>query len=630
MAGTKPKNLLVTGGCGFIGANFVNFAFEFWPEARIVNLDKLILNSDVNYVAEEVRRSPRYSLVLADIRNAEVVGEVLRTHQIDTIIHFAADCTSTRCYADPCEAMRNNVLSFVDFLKAVTDYGQLTRFVHISTDEVYGDSGLGDEERPKAEDEPLRPGNPYAATKIAGEHFVRLFQHAHGLPLVMLRINNIYGPNQWDVKLVPRFIQVARAGGKFPVQGSGQQLRSWLFVDDASRGVCLATERGRVGEVYNLGTYFEKNVLELAHAVQKEVDRQLGRAERPVEFAAIPDRPYNDLRYLIDISKAERELEWQPEVPFEEGLRRVVEAALQPHAPIKMLVVVYGGGGWIGRQFCEEFKRRGIPYRLAACRVGRVDDEEVERELNELRGTHVLCCTGRTHGGGLQTIEYLEGGAEKTLENVRDNLFCPLQLATVARRLGLHFTYLGTAYLFAYDREHPVGGRAFGERDLPTFFGNSYSVVKGFTDRMANALDWPESLNARITLPLNFRLDDERNLLTKLLKYNQIFDLPVSITILPDCVPALVQLMERREGGPLNLVNPRPISLHEILQLYKQIADPVLPDYSVITADSEKGRQLVATKGNCALDTARLQELCPEIKDSIQSLTEGFQQLKKQ
>ncbi|KAI6218215.1 NAD(P)-bd-dom domain-containing protein [Aphelenchoides fujianensis] len=484
MAETKPKNLLVTGGCGFIGANFVNFAFDFWPEARIVNLDKLILNSDVNYVAEEVRQSARYSLVLADIRNAE----------IDTIIHFAADCTSTRCYADPCEAMRNNVLSFVDFLKAVTDYGQLTRFVHISTDEVYGDSGLGDEEQGKAEDEPLRPGNPYAATKIAGEHFVRLFQHEHGLPLVMLRINNIYGPNQWDVKLVPRFIQVARAGGKFPVQGSGQQLRSWLFVDDASRGVCLATERGRVGEVYNLGTYFEKNVLELAHAVQKEV----------------------------------------------------------------------------------------------------------ERELNELRGTHVLCCTGRTHGGGLQTIEYLEGGAEKTLENVRDNLFCPLQLATIARRLGLHFTYLGTAYLFAYDRR---ASRWAGGRSASATCPRSSATPTRCWTTIA-------------TCSRNF------------LKYNQIFDLPVSITILPDCVPALVQLMERREGGPLNLVNPRPISLHEILQLYKQIADPALPAYSVITADSEKGRQIVATKGNCALDTARLQELCPEIKDSVQSLTQGFQQLK--
>ncbi|KAI6217546.1 NAD(P)-bd-dom domain-containing protein [Aphelenchoides besseyi] len=626
-----PKNLLITGGCGFIGANFVNFAFNYWPESKIVNLDKLILNSDVNYVSEEVRKSNRYTLILADIRNVDVVGNLLRTHQIDTVIHFAADCTSTRCYSDPCEATRNNVLSFIDFLTTVTQYGKVKRFVHISTDEVYGDSELGDEERPKTEDEPLRPGNPYAATKIAGEHYARFFQQAHGLPLVMLRINNIYGPNQWDVKLVPKFIKVAKNKEKFTVQGTGEQLRSWLYVDDASRGVCLATENGRLGEVYNLGTYYEKNVIELAHAVQAEVDKQLNRPPAAVEFISIPDRPYNDLRYLIDITKAAKELNWQPEISFDDGkawLSRVVKSALNEHQPVKMRVIIYGGGGWIGQQFQKEFRKRQIPFELAESRVGRVNDEQVEDELNQLCGTHVLCCTGRTHGGGIKTIEYLEGGPEKTFENVRDNFYCPIRLATISRKLGLHYTYVGTGYLFAYDKDHTVGGQGFKENDLPTFFGNSYSVVKGFTDRMINALDWPELINARITLPLTFELDEERNLLTKILKYNQIFDLPVSITILPDCIPALIELMEKRVGGPLNLVNPGPISLHEILQIYKKIVDPQLLDYSVITPESEKGRQIMATKGNCALDTKRLQELSPKIKTAHESLAAGFRALK--
>lgn len=148
---STPKNLLVTGGCGFIGSNFINFAFDFWPQCRIVNVDKLILNSDVNYVAERVRTSGRYELVLADIKNRSVISDVLLKHQvcctidsliiivnkqIDTVIHFAADCTSTRCYGDPCEATENNVFAFIELLEATRAYGKLQRFVHISTDEV--------------------------------------------------------------------------------------------------------------------------------------------------------------------------------------------------------------------------------------------------------------------------------------------------------------------------------------------------------------------------------------------------------------------------------------------------------------------------------------------------------------
>uniref|UniRef100_A0A914PK43 NAD(P)-binding domain-containing protein n=1 Tax=Panagrolaimus davidi TaxID=227884 RepID=A0A914PK43_9BILA len=478
---SAPKNVLITGGCGFIGANFVNFIHFAWPNCNFVNIDKLILNSDVNYVCEEVRNSPRYEIVLADIRNRDVISRVLNSKSIDTIIHFAADCTSTRCYNEPCEALENNVIAYVQFLEAVKDYGKIEKFVHISTDEVYGDSGMGSDEIPKSEAELMYPGNPYAATKAAGEAYAHLYQQAFGIPITLLRINNIYGPQQWDVKLVPRFIDVARKQQKFTVQGTGKQLRSWLYVDDAADGIRLAAEKGKVGETYNLGTYYEKNVLELAESVQAEVDKQLNRPPSKVEFISIPDRPYNDMRYLIDITKAKKELGWEPKISFEDGLARVVASALKPHFAQKMSIAIYGGNGWIGQKIQKLLQSRKIPYKIAKSKIGIHSTKQLKKllskdilnfekiiidELNELCVTHVLCCTGRTQGGNFKTIEYLEGGSDKAYENLRDNLYCPLVLAHISQKLGLHYSYIGTGYLFAYDSEHTIGGKGFDDAGM--------------------------------------------------------------------------------------------------------------------------------------------------------------------
>ncbi|VDK48034.1 unnamed protein product [Anisakis simplex] len=593
----KPRNVLVTGGCGFIGSNFMNYIFGAWPRARFVNYDKLILNSDSCYVREEIRNNTkRYQLVTADLRNRDVMRRVLSDNEIDTVIHFAADCTSTRCYSDPIESIQNNVLSYVDFLDEVKDYGKTERFIHISTDEVYGDSDLSSNEKGKLEDAMLRPGNPYAATKVACEYYAHAYREQYRIPIIILRINNIYGPNQWDVKVVPRFIEVAKKQEKYTIQGSGEQLRSWLYVDDAAAGIQMATELGEIGQIYNLGTYFEMNVLDLAHKIQSEVDKQMGRKQpTPVEFISIPDRPYNDLRYLIDITKAKDQLGWSPKISFDEGIRRVVASTLcERKETQKMNVIIYGGNGWVGKQMQKLMTQRKIHFQVAECKVGRNTDEEVLAELVKLCGTHVLCCTGRTHGGEFKTIEYLEGGPEKTEENVRDNLCSAVTLAYLCEKLGLHYTYVGTGYLFAYDKEHTIGGKGFTEQDTPTFFGNSYSVVKGYTDRLMSQYQGgiKECLNARITLPLNFALNEERNLLTKIIKYKFVL---------------LFHLFD-----------------HYSLQL----VDRTLPDYEVIDVHSEKGRAMCAKKGNCALETSLLQRLCPYVLSSSDALRKGFEQMK--
>ncbi|KAK6103698.1 NAD dependent epimerase/dehydratase family protein [Brugia pahangi] len=626
-----PRNVLVTGGCGFIGSSFVNYIFRTWPQTNIVNIDKLTLNSDVFYVNEEVIESSRYKLVTADIRNCALVGRILNENKIDTVIHFAADCTSTRCYDDPVESIENNVIAFIQFMKCIQSYKKIERFLHISTDEVYGDSNLVADEKGKIEDAVLLPGNPYAATKAACESYAHICCDLFAMPIIILRINNIYGPNQWDVKVIPRFIKLAKNMEKFTVQGSGKQLRSWLYVDDAAEGIRKAVESGKIHEIYNIGTYFEMNVIDLAHVIQAEVDRQLGRSLTPVEFVGILDRPYNDLRYLLDYSKISLDTGWSPKVSFEEGISRVIVSALNlPKRSQKMAVVIYGGKGWIGQQCCKKLLERKIHFTLAKCRVGKNSDKEVLDELNGISCTHVLCCTGRTHGGKFKTVEYLEGGPNQTFENIRDNLYSTVTLARICQTLGLHFTYVGTGYIFAYDQEHPIGGKGFTDDDLPTFFGNSYSIVKGFTDRMIQQYHGgiKECLNARITLPLNFCLDEERNLLTKILGYKQIFDIPVSITILDDCIPALIDLMERRVGGNLNLVNPQPISFSQILELYKEIVCSDFHYYELLDANDDKYRELCTTKGNCALDTSKLEKLCPKIPNSFDSLRKGFMKIR--
>uniref|UniRef100_A0A8R1TK37 NAD(P)-bd_dom domain-containing protein n=1 Tax=Onchocerca volvulus TaxID=6282 RepID=A0A8R1TK37_ONCVO len=656
MSAYTPRNVLVTGGCGFIGSSFVNYIFQVWPQTNIVNIDKLILNSDAHYVNEEIIESSRYKLFTTDIRNCALIERILNENKaihlnsnfadqiyhfnkIDTVIHFAADCTSTRCYDDPVESIENNVVAFIQFLECIRSYKKVERFIHISTDEVYGDSNLVADEKGKEEDALLLPGNPYAATKAACESYIHFCCESFAMPIIILRINNIYGPNQWDVKVVPRFIKLAKDMDNFTVQGSGTQLRSWLYVDDAAEGIRKAVENGIIHEIYNIGTYFEMNVIDLAHVIQAEVDRQLGRNPTPVKFVGVLDRPYNDLRYLLDYGKINLNIGWSPKITFEEGISRVVASTLTPiKTSEKMRVVIYGGEGWIGQQCCKKLLERKILFVLANCRIGRNSDKEVHfpqdclvfDELNGICCTHVLCCTGRTHGGKFKTVEYLEGGSKQTYENIRDNLYSTMALAKICQILGLHFTYVGTGYLFAYDQEHPIGGKSFADDDLPTFFGNSYSIVKGITDRMIKQYQGgiKECLNARVTLPLNFCLDEERNLLSKILEYKQIFDIPVSITILDDCIPALIDLMERRVGGNLNLVNPQPISFSQILKLYKEIVCSDLHHYEILDAKDGKYHELCATKGNCALDTSKLEQLCPEIPNSFESLRKGFMKMR--
>ena len=305
--------LLVTGGCGFIGSNFIRHLLGDRPEARVVNLDALTYAGNPENLSD-LEGDRRYRFVKGSIADEGLVDR-LAGEGIDTILNFAAESHVDRSLYGPVEFVRTNVQGTAVLLEAARRHG-VRRFVQISTDEVYGSLPA---EGTFSEEAPLRPNNPYAATKAAADLMVRSFVRSFGLEAVITRSSNNYGPYQHPEKFIPLFATNALEGRECPLYGDGLQVRDWIHVKDHCRGILAALERGRAGEVYNLGGGNERANLEVARAIL----RLVGAPEsllRPV-----PDRPGHDRRYALDSSKARSELGWAPLVPFERGLAETVE-----------------------------------------------------------------------------------------------------------------------------------------------------------------------------------------------------------------------------------------------------------------------------------------------------------------
>ncbi|KAK0401888.1 hypothetical protein QR680_016031 [Steinernema hermaphroditum] len=318
-----PKNVLVTGCCGFIGSNFVNYVFNKWPGANFVNVDKLVVGSSEDNILEEIRFSGRYEFVKETVLNERVITDILKSRHIDTVIHFAAITHVDESYTDRMGTVQENVMSTTALLEAMNSGTEVKRFVHISTDEVYGDS-INDT-TPKTEQSLPNPTNPYSASKAACENIIRCYWHSYKLPYVMVRMNNVYGPRQATSKLIPKFATLALEGKPYTLMGDGQHSRSWMFVDDCAEAIRRVTENGTLGEIYNIGTDFEKSNLSLTEMIHDMVGKMTGNDKRPLELAQIPDRPYNDRRYYIDFSKILNKMGWKCTTPFEEGMRRTLE-----------------------------------------------------------------------------------------------------------------------------------------------------------------------------------------------------------------------------------------------------------------------------------------------------------------
>ncbi len=341
----------------------------------------------------------------------------------------------------------------------------------------------------------------------------------------------------------------------------------------------------------------------------------------------LKDRPYNDCRYLMDSSKIRMGLGWSEEVSFEAGILSTIDWYIENSSktPERERILVYGARGWIGGQFLQLLKDKGIDFVRGSSRIGEDSDRVVEDEILETAPTHVASFIGRTHGPGNNTIDYLEGGPDKLTVNLRDNLFAPLVLAEICKKHFIHFTYIGSGCIFTYTDERPLGSAPFTEDDVPNFYGSSYSVVKGFTDRLMHHHD--NVLNIRMRLPISDQINP-RNLITKLAAYHKIMSIPNSVTVLPDLLPALLELMRKRHIGTVNLVNHDSIEHTEILSEYIEQVDPS-HTYELVSINepTEFARSLKKKRSNCHLDTKVLGELCPQIANSKEAVKRAIKKL---
>ena len=304
--------ILVTGGAGFMGSAFVRFVLGSRAGHGIVNFDKLTYAGNLANVSS-VTGDRNYSFVRADICNGEQVLAAMRG--CDSVVHFAAESHVDRSIAEPAPAIKTNVEGTLTLLEAARSLG-LRRFVHISTDEVYGDVApgvLADESAP------VKPSSPYSASKASGDFLVQSYIRTYRLPAIIVRPSNNYGPFQFPEKFIPVTIVNARDSKLVPIYGDGRQERTWVYVEDTCRGILALLERGRDGEIYNLGgSAVEKN-LSLARRI-------LGIMNKPEQLLThVADRPGHDRRYAMNSAKMERELGWKPATPLDEGLRRTVE-----------------------------------------------------------------------------------------------------------------------------------------------------------------------------------------------------------------------------------------------------------------------------------------------------------------
>ena len=325
------RNILITGGAGFIGSHVVRLFVNNYPNDHIINLDALTYAGNLENL-KDIEHQSNYTFIKGDICDEDLVKELFSTYSIDRVIHLAAESHVDRSITDPLSFVKTNVYGTLSLLEAAKnswkDNFEGKLFYHISTDEVYGSLG---KEGFFLENTAYDPHSPYSASKASSDHFVRAYHNTYGLPIIISNCSNNYGSHQFPEKLIPLFINNICNNKFLPVYGKGDNVRDWLYVEDHAKAIDVIFHKGKLGDTYNIGGFNEWKNIDLIKVLIKTVDKLLGREEGTSEklITYVADRAGHDFRYAIDSSKLKNELGWEPSLQFEEGLKKTVKWYLE-------------------------------------------------------------------------------------------------------------------------------------------------------------------------------------------------------------------------------------------------------------------------------------------------------------
>jgi dTDP-glucose 4,6-dehydratase len=357
-----PRNILVTGGAGFIGSNFIHYLLNDNPEVRILNLDILNYAGRIENL-EGISDPTRHTFVQGDICDRALVDGLFRTHQIDTVVHFAAQTHVDRSILDPGQFVQSNIVGTYTLLEAarqawlvekIIDPAVGLRFHHVSTDEVFGSLAPGDPAW--VEDTPYDPRSPYSASKASSDHLARAYHHTYGLPVSITNCSNNYGPRQFPEKLIPLMVLNALDGKPLPVYGDGQQVRDWLYVEDHCEAIWKVVTAGAPGQTYNIGGGNQPPNLEIIHTlcdILDELKPQPNHQSHKNLIQSVADRPGHDRRYAMDITKISGELGWRPRESLSSGLLKTVNWYLENPQWIQSIRSGSDLSGWMDRNYAK-------------------------------------------------------------------------------------------------------------------------------------------------------------------------------------------------------------------------------------------------------------------------------------
>ena len=632
----EARNVLITGGAGFIASHVAILLATKYPRYRVVVVDKLDYCANLNNL-RLVAGLLNFKFVKGDIRSADFVTHVMHAEEIDTVMHFAAQTHVDNSFGNSIEFTENNIKGTHVLLESIKTLGTVKRFLHISTDDVYGESSYKLDKDNFEVASLLEPTNPYAATKAAAEMLVMAYGRSYGLPYIITRGNNVYGPHQYPEKAIPKFIMLARNGSQIPIHGDGMATRSYMHVRDAVAAFDIILHKGTLREIYNLGAFEKRTVLSVARDIGIALGKDISQT-----IVHVQDRIFKDRRYFIDCSKLHA-LGWKQKVSWEDGLKETIEwyvendessgywgdvsGALLAHSTgstqanilgdvystlaemtasekeeeeaakyeeKKPVFLVYGRKGLIGSKLGMHLTELG--HKWAYGRAQLEDRESVKDDMDRSGCTHIVCDIDAN------ASTYVGYGEDYVTETVRANVIGILSMCDVARQKSVHVTNFVMGCIYKDDAEYTPDAKP--REDGMNYCGSFYPemMLRHYTNVMQFC----------VHMPIDGDLQNPRNLITKISNRPKVCHVRYSFTVLEEFVPIAVDGALRGLTGSYNWTNPGSISHNEILKLYREYLHP---EFTWDNFTKEEEAELMNAPRSNTMHDGNMRRTFPQVLD---------------